>query len=421
MHAFNVPNSCPPLFMFLFHLLVQQPSPPPKMTTSRSLGINSKRSFASFTRPAMASTTTLHSRSGRGSDTMSLADASTYTLNERYATNERIPPVPELRKPKGMAGMGSFLNVIKKKASRIGKDDSGMASATALVPPPVPSPDPAYWPKTPPTPPKKVRRRNHQYPKSPGPSSSHSKEPEFTLDTNLDEMEGIVDLTVRHDIRSPNGDGSSPGSGFETSNVTSSSLSVSDGGFTSLGNPSSLYQQIQSSQTMFSNPFLPQSSTSLKRKQGPPPLDIRKVSPKTVIASSASQHESEQHSPGWVAPESWAVEKEGELQEVPDYTTSDEEDPHGVRTQSKPVRRKTRTTKRAQQSLPSYQIRIHRSDGSYHVVKLNVTTTVSELIPVMNRKLVLDSTRETHSLYVKERERGNYKLIKSLALLLTIH
>lgn len=405
MHVLNVPNSCRRILMFLFHLLERQPSPPPKMTTSKSLGFNNKRSFASITRQAMASTSTVHTR-GRGSDTMSLAGASTFTLNEKYMAQDRPPPVPEKSKAKGMTGMGSLLNVIKKKASRIGKDDSSMASVAAFIPPPVPSPDPGYWPKTPPTPPKKVRRRNH-HPKSPGPPSLTSKEPEFTLDTNLDEMEGIVDLTVRHDIRSPNGDGSSPGSGFETSNVTSSSLSVSDSGFTSTRNASSLYQQ-SSSQTMFSNPFLPPSSTSLKRKQGPPPLEIRKVSPKTVIASSASQHESEQHSPGWVAPESWAVEKESEMQDVPDYTTSDEEDPHGVRTPSKPHKRKTKTSRRTQQNLPFYQIRIHRSDGSYHVVKLNVTTTVSELIPVMNKKLVLDSTRETHSLYVKERERGIY-------------
>lgn len=298
----------------------------------------------------------------------------------------------------------NIFNAIKKKASRIGKDDS--MSSVSLITPPIPSPPSVSYaaPLTPPPPvPRKGRRRIH--PKSPGPPLP-SKEQEFTLDTNLDEMEGIVDLTIRHDGKIPNGEGSSPGSGFETSNVTSSSLSISDGGMHHSTGSTPFMPPLHPQHMMFSNPFLPSATTSVKRKPGPPSLELRKVSPKTVLSSSEPGHQdSEQHSPGWTAPESWAVEKkDGETLDIPDYTTSDDEDLANGR--SKPTRRRTRNVK---PKGVTFQIRIHRVDGSYHVVKCPLTTTVSELIPIMNKKLVLDSTRETHSLYVKERERGEYR------------
>ena len=65
----------------------------------------------------------------------------------------------------------------------------------------------------------------------------------------------------------------------------------------------------------------------------------------------------------------------------------------------------TRNPKRVQ-SIPTYQIRIHRSDGTYHSVKCPLTTTVDELLPILNQKMMLDATRDPHTMYVKERERG---------------
>ena len=338
----------------------------------------------------MASTATVNSRS-RGSDSASFMEGSTVTLPYHPSGS------PDHRKPKGI----NIFNALKKKASRIGREDS--ASSISLVPPPMPSPGPVSYtiPVTPPPPPvpRKEKGRRRIHPKSLG--HPLPKEPEFTLDTNLNEMEGIVDLTIRSDARSPNGEGSSPGSGFETSNVTTSSLSISDNGVHS-GGSTPFLQPIQP-QPMFNNPFSKSSSIPSKRKHGPPSLELRKVSPKTIIpSSSASQNDAEQHSPGWTAPESWAVEKkDGESVVAPDYSTSDEEDPTNERT--KPSRRRTRNP--AKQKTV-FQIRVHRVDGSYHVVKCPLETTVAELIPNMNKKLVLDSTRETHSLYVKERERG---------------
>ena len=276
-----------------------------------------------------------------------------------------------------------------------------MQSTVTLAPPPLPPPPVSQstfsLPMPPLTPPPPRRSKKKNRPRSPEPPPVPSKADEFTLDTNLDEMDGIVNLTIRNDIRGlVNGDASSPGSGFDSS-YQSSSFSASEGSFHPLASSPPYLPQLPTHHGMFSNPFLPGVVAPPGRRKGPPHLDLRKVSPKTIV----KDEDREQHSPGWVAPESWAVEKEGEVAEVPDYATSDDEDPS--RTHSKP--RKRRTTRRAH-NLPNYNIRIHRSDGSYHVVKCPLTTTVSELIPVMNRKLVLKETRESHSLYVKERERG---------------
>ena len=298
----------------------------------------------------------------------------------------------------------NFLNAIRKKA-RIGKDDSFLSSNPALALPPTPSPAISSQflpiPSSPqPQLTKKSRRKNH--PKSPEPPPLPSKEAEFTLDTNLDEMEGIVDLTIRNDFRAlVAGDQSSPGSGFESSNQ-SGSLSASDVSYPLTSSPPNPFNLPV--RTLFNDPFPSNSSASLgRRKIGPPPLDVRKITPEVTLPPS-EHRDYGQHSPGWVAPESWAVEKEGEVPEVPDYTSSDDDGMNG-REKTKHPRRRTRNPKRSQ-STPTYQIRIHRSDGSYHVVRCPLTITVAELIPVMNKRLVLDLTRESHSLYVKERERG---------------
>lgn len=251
--------------------------------------------------------------------------------------------------------------------------------------------------------PKKPRRSKR--PKSPGlPPPLPSKEPEFSLDTNLDEMDGIVDRTMLPL------DASSPGSGFESS-YYSSSFSTSDGGLnfmTTSSSPPRLHRTT-SPTTVFSNPFSPSS----RRKGVPPNLDLRKVSPKTVVPPAAvpvppqpTAANAEPHSPGWIAPESWAVEKEGEVPDVPDYTSSDEEGSMPLKPQQQQHQRRRTRHPRRPQSLTTYQMRIHRLDGTYHVVKCPLNKSVAELIPALNRRLLLDPTRETHSLYVKERERG---------------
>ncbi|PCH35852.1 adenylate cyclase [Wolfiporia cocos MD-104 SS10] len=52
-----------------------------------------------------------------------------------------------------------------------------------------------------------------------------------------------------------------------------------------------------------------------------------------------------------------------------------------------------------------YKIRIYRANNAYHVVSINLSVTVEELTPMLNKKLLLNPDREPHSLYLKERGR----------------
>ncbi|KAL5528616.1 CYR1_1 [Sanghuangporus sanghuang] len=399
---------------------LEEPPAPPSKGHKHGPALNTKRSVMNFVSARQGSTTSLP-RAARGSE--SICDSISSSGTERQSSTD-------LRKPKSM----NMFNVIKKKVSRIGKDegsnngsngskDSNTSSANALVPP-LPSPlySQSFLPlqASPAPAPRKHRRRNR--PKSPLPPQRPPKEPEFTLDTNLDEMDGIVDMTIRNNdvkgiLANDNASASSPGSGFESS-YQSSSWSASDGSFHPLAPSPPAQVNTHFQPAFFSNPFLPNATLSASaqaathRRRGPSHVDPKKICPKTPLPRppdkkvDGEKRDDEPHSPGWAAPESWAVEREGGLPDVP-YTDSDASDSMGAVERSQTVkqqRRRTRNPKRAQ-SIPHYQIRIHRSDGTYHVVKCPLTTTVSELVPVMNHKLFLDETREPHSLYVKERER----------------
>ncbi|KAI5121568.1 hypothetical protein M0805_000749 [Coniferiporia weirii] len=391
---------------------LDEPFSPPKQ---RAFALSGKRSVMNLMSARQGSSASL--ARGRNSDSTSVLESISSSGTEKGSRED-------VRKPKSM----NLFNVIKKKASRIGKDSDSMMSSTSVVVPPLPSPlhSSSFLPIPPPSPPpplqRKSKRRNR--PKSPGLQPRMAKEPEFTLDTNLDEMDGIVDLSMRNESRgilpNDNASASSPGSGFESS-YQSSSFSASDGSFRPLAPlaptpPQHAYARMPPA--IFSNPFLPSPPPPVhgngnghvppaahRRKAAPPHLDTRKISPKTPLPKEEIR-EAEPHSPGWAAPESWAVEKEGGLPDVPDYSDSDAsesmdatERTHAVKQQH----RRTRIAKRVQ--TPAYQLRIHRSDGTYHVVKCPLTTTVAELVPAMGRRLLLDETREPHSLYVKERER----------------
>ncbi|THH06048.1 hypothetical protein EW145_g4354 [Phellinidium pouzarii] len=376
---------------------------PPSPRKQKSFALNSKRSVMNFVSIRQGSSASL--AHGRGSESTSISESISSSGTEK-------PTQSEMRKPKSM----NIFNVIKKKASRIGKDDASMMSSTSVAVPPLPSPKHSSTflsvpPSPPPPVPRKSRRRNR--PRSPG-LQSRAKDPEFKLDTNLDEMDGIVDMSIRSTLQAA------------ASAVISRAVSARvTGASTRLLLHPHINRSHECNQRFFSNPFLPTTPAVPRRKPASPHLDTRKISPKTPLPKPEAkpetkpetkpeallprpeQQEAEPHSPGWAAPESWAVEREGGLPDVPDYTDSDvsesldaTERTHMIKQQ----RRRTRIPKRVQ-CTPTYQIRIHRSDGTYHVVKCPLTTTVSELVPKMDRKLFLDETREPHSLYVKERER----------------
>jgi adenylate cyclase len=151
---------------------------------------------------------------------------------------------------------------------------------------------------------------------------------------------------------------------------------------------------------------------SPKTKAGPAalmalaPID----SPDTRLESSAAS---------WEAPQSWAVEKDGEdPAEPPDYSSS-EESVTGRPTSighHPPKRHRSHYTssrpkpppKTTKQSLSNktFKVRIYRANNTYHVASIGLSVTVANLTPVLNNKLLVESERETHRLYLKERGRG---------------
>lgn len=242
------------------------------------------------------------------------------------------------------------------------------------------------------------------------------REPELTLDTNLEEMEGIIDLTARpSSINDPMS--SSPSSGFESS-LPSSSFGHGDS-FHPISPPPTT--------SIFTDPFrLPSSSSTQQRPRLQVHHAIDKVSPKTLnppVALALTAPLDSQDTTSWEAPESWAVEKDGEdPAEPPDYSSSEESatglgratssgspGPNGVKKNkahrvSRP-KGPPRTTKQSF-SNKTFKVRIYRANNTYHVASIGLSITVADLTPVLNAKLLQESERETHRLYLKERGRG---------------
>ncbi|KAJ8594115.1 L domain-like protein [Rhizopogon salebrosus TDB-379] len=61
-------------------------------------------------------------------------------------------------------------------------------------------------------------------------------------------------------------------------------------------------------------------------------------------------------------------------------------------------------------SLPidRVRVRIYRADGSCHVAPISINSTVAELTPSLNQKLLPHQKRETHKLYLKQKGQGKF-------------
>lgn len=53
-------------------------------------------------------------------------------------------------------------------------------------------------------------------------------------------------------------------------------------------------------------------------------------------------------------------------------------------------------------------IRIYRSETEYRVAQIDLHVEVAALTEMLNDKLLLGQERESHRLYLRERERGLY-------------
>lgn len=236
----------------------------------------------------------------------------------------------------------------------------------------------------------------------------------LNLDTNIENMEGIVDMR-RHDPNSPPtspGGDSSSWSHYQLPNPHPHYNSSSSGSF----NPKTPPQH-----QFFSDPFHPTALCSSKTAKPPPigppgGLLDSKVSPKTVTGDAS-----------WAAPDSWGIIGEEDDDANQDVYSSSDDDAVGRPTTSTALssthpndqssrdgKRKSRrrTVKLAATSVTAksipFNIRIYRSNNSYHVASIKLSVTVGELTPVLNTKLLGEKERETHRLYLKERGRGEH-------------
>ncbi|KAI0630147.1 hypothetical protein C8Q77DRAFT_1064053 [Trametes polyzona] len=254
----------------------------------------------------------------------------------------------------------------------------------------MPSPDLSFHP-TPTTPPgsfsKHPRGARKKKPSYVTPPEVPPKQSLFALDTNLNEMDGIVDLSV---LPPANADSNSPGSGFESSHQSSSDVSSMH--FGSVGT---------SQHSVFSNPFLPGNQRRLA--PGALAFDGRRISPRTRPPGADSHADGD--SPSWTAPESWAVEKPGADASITAYSSSDESVREKTTTTPQQSRSAKQRKRRPAQAKGLYKVRIYRANNSYHVVSCDLNVTVAQLTPQLNKKLLLDPGVEPHRLHLKERGR----------------
>lgn len=192
----------------------------------------------------------------------------------------------------------------------------------------------------------RLRSNGHSF-ESPPPIPPLSLGPDeqlMKIDTNLEEMDGIVDRNLYYG----GSDASSP----------SSDISHSES-----GQSCSQVEPLQ-----FNSPLL-QS-----------PLPTPRV---TDIKANARTN--------FDVPQSWAVNLRDP--EESDEDCSSDDDGGGAQPNT--------TT-----SFPRWKIRVYGPDNSAHILRVSITDTVADLAPRLNLKLPATEERETHELYLKERGRG---------------
>ncbi|KAL4078261.1 hypothetical protein V8B97DRAFT_1865796 [Scleroderma yunnanense] len=171
---------------------------------------------------------------------------------------------------------------------------------------------------------------------------------------------------------------------------------------------------------MFSDPFNPNTVTSKRSAQIFP--DFRKISPKTIPRPYQDDHlQRGSLDCAWTAPESWAIEKDDDALVAEVHSTSEEENVaanssrstddwstvNNVNTRKRLHRKSHHSYKQQTSSVPNkfVCVRIYRDNGSHHVARILPTSTVADVTPSLNAKILLDQDRETHKLYLKERGR----------------
>jgi len=216
-----------------------------------------------------------------------------------------------------------------------------------------------------------------------------SSEAVLMLNTNLDEMEEIINLDRRHGS-------SSLSSGVDTH--------LSDVRFRHVPD---------TSHPTFTNPFLPSSSV-VRRNH----YDNQNISPNIVLPIVEAFGVFDDASASWTAPESSVFGKEG-VAKPEEHGSGSEEDASVVSsptpgpTTSDATKRKSR--RKGQPSRFSdggpgsshgkpYKIRIYRAGNTYHVVSMDLAATVADVTSQLMQKLP-EPDRGVYRVYLKERNR----------------
>jgi len=235
------------------------------------------------------------------------------------------PPRRELRKAKSsllppIPGKSSMLNIITRKRSKSRvRGDSEDAEHPSLRTPPPPLPDySSFLPLGSGSPPHPsfIKETKRPGKKKKDLSRQGSSNPEddivMTIDTNFDQMDGIVDQHVLSSSMGASGS-TSPGSGLDSSSHTRSLSDHSNSTHATL--PPILPSE-------FKNPFTaipPPRTSSLPHNKS----TERKISPRTIALEQPSKPPNVQMNGSklkenkngaadgsWVAPESWGVQGE---------------------------------------------------------------------------------------------------------------
>ena len=336
-----------------------------------------------------------------GSETLSVASDTTAST----ATYIDSPRSSRDGKKKSSATGAMVTRILKtaRSKSRLPKLSNLGTSDNAV--PPVPShPSPDYIPYYPPaSPPANTTSKGSRFTRSKKaldqPPPVPSKDTEFELDKNLDDMDGIVDLNMHYQGLHEGVPDSPCSSGFESS-VGSSTLS------SDFASSSKHHHHHSSTSSLpnvpqFKDPFHhpPPSKSKRGRKMG---AYEQIISPTTKgpFSSVPTLRDGLNNSP-WMAPESWAVEKGLDAEMMSEEWSSDGED---VKKHRK--KRNTMSGKPRSHDEEPYRLRIYRRDNTYHVATISLKTSVSDLIPYLSNKMLHDPAREMHRLYLKERGRG---------------
>ncbi|KAF8134396.1 hypothetical protein EV363DRAFT_1561931 [Boletus edulis] len=303
---------------------------------------------------------------------------------------------------RGKSSLGFLGDIMKKRSrSKLASSDSindTMATLATFTPNhsqlsfdtymtphyPDPTPDPLSGSLSGPSPlPKKEKdrsRKRHRLNKQPPPLPKKDEQLLLKIDTDFTHMEDIIHA------------GAPSGSLPSRPSASSSSFDSTSLGLSTFTPPSP--------SSIFIDPFHP-SSVFSKRKH----RHDRRVSPKTIMEHLHDNGELPTQQ--WTAPESWEIEKE-DVDGAADGASSGSEESLVASSSRTFDDSKTHHAHKQTSSTSSSKfvlVRIYRANGSYHVAQIPPHATVADLIPSLNAKVLRDSERETHKLYLKERGR----------------